>query len=102
MEFLITLFGAAFLILFIIAYSSLAWGFVANKMYIWFILSIFPDLPKLSILYFIGISLFLNCIIRSSSTHIKKEYKDESDMWFSFVLNPWIALFAAWIIHLFY
>lgn len=85
-------------------YLSFAWGFVSYKLFNWFIIPSFLDkgifLPEFGILSFIGFSLFINTLIRSSSIHIKSEYKDETTERFSIFFNPWLILLLTWFIKL--
>ena len=102
MEIIVMLIGFIFLIPIMVLYSSFAWGYVATIIYSWFILPLFPNLPLFTWLQFAGIMMFVNCFIKLSANNIKKEYKDEQANWTNVLLNPWLALLAAWILHLFY
>lgn len=102
MEIIIILVGIIFLVPIMVLYSSFAWGYVATVIYSWFILPLFPNLPLFTWLQFAGIMIFVNCFVKPSINNIKKEYKDEQANWTSILLNPWLALLAAWILHLFY
>jgi hypothetical protein len=83
-------------------YLTLSWGFVATKVYAWFILSIFPMAPQLTLLHFIGIILFLGVLMPRASTHIKEEYRDKQAATISFIIAPWLTLVICYFVHLFY
>lgn len=103
MEALLAIIGFFGLFFLIIMYSVLSWGYVISILYSWFILPIFPELPhNISIMGFIGLALFIEAITHKSPTSIKDEYKDKSNQWVTLLLSPWLTLFGAWIIHLFY
>jgi len=103
MELLITIIGVICLLPVLLTYTTLSRGFIISKLYLWFILSIFPNLPHFTILQFIGFCLFLSLITsQGSSTPIKKEYKDETLGYISMIFAPWMVLLFAYIIHLFY
>ncbi len=98
MEALFTLIGTLGVVAILIIYGALSWGYVSYTFYNWFILTSFPDLPHLSIVQFIGFSLFANTIIRHGSVFIKDEYKDKNLEYFSMALNPWLVLLFGWLL----
>jgi hypothetical protein len=86
-----------------IIYSSLSWGFVSFKFYGWFILSSIPTLPESNVIQFMGIFLFLNCLIRGgSSAQIKDEYKDNLGTISTALISPWVTFIIGWLIHLWF
>jgi hypothetical protein len=103
MEALLAIIGFFGLLFLIIMYSALAWGYVLSILYGWFIIPIFPQLPHdIPLMGFIGIAVFVGAITHKTSTSIKDEYKDKSYQWVDVFLSPWLTLFGAWVIHLFY
>lgn len=83
-------------------YTSFSWGYVAYVTYGWFILPIAPTFPHLGVLQFIGIFLFLGCIIRSNNPNIKSEYVDKYSQWFTFICAPWITLGFSYLFYSLY
>jgi len=98
MEVLFTLIGVIGFIALIVLYGAFSWGYVSYTFYNWFVLPTFTDLPHFTIIQFVGFSLFLNTLIRHSSTHIKDEYKDKTTEHVSAFLMPWLVLFFGWFI----
>lgn len=102
MEILLALFGVAAFVLIVLCYNAFSWGYVSYVLYGWFILPIFQDAPQISILQFVGISLFLSAIKPILGPSLKSEYEDKSSQWSKIILSPWLVLLFAWFIHLFY
>jgi hypothetical protein len=80
-----------------VLYSSFAWGFVATKMYGWFVLTVFPELPDITWYQFAGFMFFIGCFVRLTGVHIKDEYQDTSKYWTTIGLGPWLMLFGGWL-----
>jgi len=93
MSYIVALLIALF---FIIIYSAFSWGYVLNVMYYWFILPAMPTLPHFTTLQFVGISLFVNALIRSNYSSNKED--DKNNIVFGLLL-PWITLGISWMIH---
>jgi hypothetical protein len=102
MEALIIILGTIAVIPAILFYTSLSWGFVVFKFYGWFILSIFPQLPQISILYFIGIMFFLSALFHRENVSIKKEYTDKTGAWTMLIISPWLTLLCGSVLLMFY
>lgn len=104
MEILLVLVGIIALIPLLVLYSSFSWGFVATIIYKWFVLPLFPQFPVLTWIQFAGIMFFINCFVHGFSqvSNIKKEYRDELNGFITLILAPWLTLFGAYILHLFY
>lgn len=98
MEALFTFLGIISLVVVLIVYTSLSWGFVSYTFYNWFILTSIDGLPHFTMIQFIGFALFLNALIRGNSSYIKDEFKDKTQMYMGVLLNPWITLFFGWLI----
>ena len=80
-------------------YSAFTWAFVISKFYGWFILSQFTNLPNITLIHFIGISLFIHALFpKNIGECIKSEYVEKDTKWGTFILAPWIILLAGWII----
>jgi hypothetical protein len=94
------LFGV-FFIVGILTYTVVSWGFVASVFYSWFILPIFPDMPEISLLSFIGIMFFLTTIFPKNTQTIKTEYTDSVTTALSWILGPWITLICGYFLSLF-
>ena len=101
MEILAAIIIGAIAVCALLIYTSLSWGYVISLFYGWFILPIFPNLPKLSIIQFIAISLFIKAVLPLTPVWIKDEYKDTTMVWFSALLSPWLTLCFGWVIKMF-
>lgn len=85
MEVIITILGVLALIPIIICYSVFSKSFVCYKFYYWFILPLFPELIELSLIQVVGVIFLITSISNKHYCNIKKEYKDDSNMWVSLV-----------------
>jgi hypothetical protein len=97
MEALFIILGVIIITPVLVLYSSFAWGYVASVIYSWFIIPTFPEAPLLTWVQLAGIMFLVNCFVKGSSTSIKKEYQDNSDVWTKVILHPWLTLLSAWI-----
>lgn len=103
MEVLLVLVGVIGVVLAILCYNAFVWGYISHTLYGWFILSAFADAPQLTILQFVGISLFLTALKpQGGHPNIKSEYEDNSKMWGRLLITPWLVFLFAWFIHLFF
>ena len=94
--------GLLFVAILLVVYSYVAWGFVSYTLYNWFVLTAIPELPTFSIVQFIGFHLFLNCIIRTPTQHLKDDYVDTDKTAISVILTPWVVLLISSIVKLFF
>ncbi len=92
MEIILLILGVLVLLLALILYSSISWGFVCTKFYVWFIISVFPTAPEFHLWQFVGFMLMMSAIRPSISDSIKDEYRDQTKHWISVILGPWLAL----------
>jgi hypothetical protein len=97
---MLTIIILAAILIGILLYNSFSWGFVAHKLFYWFILPIFPTAPNLTIYQFIGIFFFINCFVRVSSQSIKSEYREPSNELSFFFLSPWLTLLFSWFFYI--
>ncbi len=93
-----------FLIIIIIA-SATVGGFYTMKYWEWFVLPVFPTLPKLTYMYAVGFAFYINYI----KGHLTGKKSDDE-----FILSEWMEQFfiahfhqlavfgIGYIIHLFY
>jgi hypothetical protein len=99
---LIVFLGVIALIPILLLYSSFAWGYVSSVFYAWFVLSVFPQAPQISVSQFIGFAFFLGAILpKYTATPIKTEYKDTQSAISLLIVSPWISLGVGYLIHLF-
>ena len=82
-------------------YSALSWGFVASKFYVWFILPLFPMLPEINYIGFIGIMLFVAAIGYKNSVVIKDEYTNKEAGLTLLFISPWVVFACGWFVTLF-
>ena len=87
------------LVALLVLYNAFSWGYVTFMLYNWFILPSFPTSPHFGVLAFVGFNIFLNAIIRSSPSHIKSEYQNQTSMWVTTLLAPWLTLFVSWCLY---
>lgn len=94
-----------FIYIILIVYSAFTIGFVISTLWGWFICSIFPSVPPISIAHGIGLSIFFNSL--------DLKYKEKVDVIFnkdndknkalaytaSIIFTPWISLLFGWIIY---
>lgn len=89
---------AFFLLIGLIIYDALVWGFITLKFYIWFILPVFNTLPQITLLQAIGISFFIALF-----KNITPPIKDSDDLASgvsNLLIIPWIALGIAYLFKL--
>ncbi len=95
---LITLVGIIVVVIGLILYNSFAWGFVVSKFYVWFVLSMFPDLPVINYLQFVGIMIFLGAILPKHSDMNKSETDNTKVV--LYIMAPVISLVVGWVFKL--
>lgn len=85
-----------------VLYSALAYGFVTDVYYDWFIVSRFSSLPDITYLQFVGITLFLYALYpKYGVSFIKPEYENNTTKWLHFILGPWIMLLFGYLFYTF-
>ena len=103
MKYLLTIPIVVVIIAAITIYASFCYGLVLSNFYEWFMLPIFPNLVKISVTQFIGISFFANILIRHHSQNIKQEYlEDISTRVIGFLLSPWLVLLIGYLFKAFF
>lgn len=93
--------GIICLIPLLILYGSMSWGFVMTKLWMWFLLPVFPQMPHITFWQAVGLYIFLTLFKNHGSTAIKDEYKDKTTDWTTTLIGPWITLGCAWFIYQF-
>jgi uncharacterized membrane protein len=89
--------GAA--VLLFIFYNAFTWGYVVSLFYGWFVLSVFPTAPAISLIQFIGIMLFLIALLpKYHGTALKDEYENKKTKVIGLLIAPWLTLLFGWII----
>ena len=83
-------------------YTIFSYGFVSLKLWNWFILPLFPNMPSLNILTAMGLTSVFGWF--NSRQFYKLKYKGEKieqnlDTTI-FIILPWITLIFAWVLHL--
>ena len=99
MEILIAVLGIAFLVIGILIYSSLSWGYVLLQFYTWFVLPVFTTLPTINYWQAVGLMFFVGLFCRYSGEGVKREYKDELNNVINMIILPWITLLFGYIIN---
>jgi hypothetical protein len=87
----------AFLVAFVFAYGTFAWGLIFWKFWYWFFLPVFPSFPHITFLQAVGLMFVVDLFKNQTQVSIKKEYKDEKSTTIMGVFNPWIILFIGWL-----
>lgn len=72
-------------------------AFVITRLWGWFIVPFF-ELPELTVLYALGISMTARLILPSFSDKKSEEYEMED--YLKWVLTPAMGLLLGWIVHL--
>lgn len=68
--------GVVALLVIVLIYSSLSWGFVLFKFYGWFLIPVFTQLPAINCWKSVGLMFIIGLFCIYSGEHIKKEFKD--------------------------
>lgn len=106
-------FGALFALAiaaFIVIYGVFSSGFVLSVLWAWFLLPLFPMLPKLTVLQAIGLMLVVRAFkpnYRETTEAVMKvgnkvESKEALVSSVSILLVPWFALLLGWFIRFFF
>lgn len=102
MEILIAIIGVVALVVGVIVYSSLSWGYAAFKMWHWFILPVFTQAPNITFWQAVGIMFFIGLFHNhtTADTYIsdKWEYKDKKAPIWNMVIAPWATILVAYMI----
>lgn len=97
-----TVFGVIVIFYLIVLYTLFSEGFVALKLWNWFLLPIFPNLPHLIYIQMIGIILAVAAIKpRNTPTYKVDEENRNRNLFFS-LIAPWVALLIAYVVHTYY
>lgn len=79
----------------LVIYSSISWGFVLMKFWVWFVLPVFPLLPVLTFWQAVGLMFIFGLFGKSQ---ISPKEKDNTSVWTTLLLGPWLTLFGGWLI----
>ena len=87
----------------IILYFSFSLGFVLYKYWYWFVIDVFPNLPRITFYQAVGLKMFTGILIFNYKTPLKDElYKEDlSERLLGMFFYPWIAIVAGYFIYLF-
>lgn len=86
----------------LILYFGFSWGFIVYKYWHWFLLEVFPELPKITFLAAVGLKMFMGILGNTLSTRsLKEDFYIKSSIEYAgeMVLKPWLVLFAGWVIY---
>lgn len=94
------LLGTAGLVSMCYVYGVFVSGFVISKFWVWFLMPIFSEIPKISIWQGVGLSYFVIAIFPKRIDILKDEKEREIDFSkFAFkILGPWLLLFFGWLL----
>ena len=97
MEVLITLLGMLALIVILVLYDGLAWGFVLYRLWYWFAVPVFPHLPQITYLQSVGLFFLISLFHSHRPAPEYEGLKQKRE--YSVFLAPWIVLSISWIFH---
>lgn len=80
----------------VVTYAALSWGYVCFKLWYWFLLPVFPTLPSVTFWQCVGLMFFISLFKNHSSNSIKEEFTDESKVFISVAIGPWLTLLVAY------
>ena len=93
--------GVITLLPLLLIYGTFTKAFLYLKFYGWFILPLFTTLPVFTFWEWLAISLFISLFSAGQiGTSIKKEYTDQTTVWFKIIAGPWLILLVGWLFHL--
>lgn len=92
--FILTILGALF-------YNTFAWGFVFLKLWNWFIVSQFNDLPNVTFKSMVGIVFIIGAIQSMNHLLIKDEFRKTDIEPQVALISPWVILLCGWVLKLF-
>lgn len=95
MEILIAVLGILCMIAFLIVYGSLAWGYILMKVWHWFIIPVFPDVPSINYWQAVGLTFIISLFRSQSKTSYKDHEVDSSKTLWSALSAPWVFLLIA-------
>lgn len=85
-----------------IVIDKLSWGVVAHKFYYWFLISILPNMPRLTYLNVLGLMLLLYAFLPKNL--IINHFASEDEIMsirIGLIFNPWIILLIGYVLSLF-
>ena len=97
-DFLINFTNVSVMIFCLLAYLSIAWGFVVYRFWYWFILPVFNILPNINFKQAVGISIVLNLFKNYNTLTIKNKDKDYDTYIALLLIIPIIIITFGWIV----
>ena len=91
--------GGITLISLFFIYNIFAWGFVFYKFYHWFILPVFTNLPVITFINAVGISIFTTMLNRNNQINQTKTSEIEYSNAFTNIALPFAVLGIGWIVY---
>lgn len=96
---LMALLGVLALLVGLIFYNCMSWGYICLKFWGWFMIPIFPHLPQITYWQAVGLMLFINLFHNHSTEGIKDEFKTEAwSRTLSSIMMPWFVFGCAVLI----
>lgn len=89
--------GGVTLIALFFIYNIFSWGFVFYKFYNWFILPVFTNLPQITFISAVGISIFTSMLNRNNQIKIDKTEEIEYTKAFLSIALPFLVLGLGWL-----
>lgn len=99
LEALIGLLGIIGIVMFMLAYDALAWGWVCYKFWGWFLLPVFPELQQILFWQAVGLMFFFQLLQNKTIQVMKKEYRDDDATNLLIILSPWIVLILGSLVY---
>ena len=75
-------------------------GFVLTKLWVWFVIPLFPSVPVLALWQAVGLAMVVNYITGQQSITSKDHETNWGATVFASFILPWMTLFFGWICHL--
>jgi len=97
MEILLAVLGLIVLFIIVLIYGPLVWGLIAHKLYIWYILPIFPEAPHLTYWNWVAILIFLSALKSHRVNAKEKSEEQKNKETLILVVYPWITLLFSWL-----
>jgi hypothetical protein len=92
--------GKIFTGLVMIVVATIIAGFMLFKLWVWFIIPVFPSLPTLTFAQAVGITVFLTVIFGKRNTK-DRDYDEIVESFFNELIYTALVFLFAWIVYLF-
>jgi hypothetical protein len=84
----------------LLCYEIFLWGVVCWKFWLWFVLPIFPELPTISFVHAVGLSLFISLFKNHSTQFVKNQYVDNDTTILQILVSPLLTFVIGWLTYI--